>query len=435
MKDKGNSNIFAKRFFSRRTVRLAAWYLLLITVVVIFADIISNEKPLYVKYKGNHLFPALSLKGYADIADENSGTKQRLIYAAVNWRELEKEKVIWCPVVFSPGKSDPANSNYRSPFELQHSIDHGDKKAAGIMNRHWLGTTRTGADVLSGIIHGARISLTIGVFSMIIAGLIGIFLGSMAGFFGDHRIKTSGAGLLSAIVLGLPLSWFYGIFFPFQFAKSNAHSMLSLFALSLLALIIIIFCISVTFLAGRMAGRILKMNAKAYVHIDQLISRAMEIFNSIPRIVLIITISAVARPSVINLVLIIGLTSWTDIARLVRAEMLKVRSAEYVLSAEASGINTFRQIWKHALPNVIIPALTAITLGIASAILTESALSFLGIGVPADVVTWGSLLNEGRQNFYAWWLIVFPGIAIFSTVTAFNIVGDALSSSFDKINR
>jgi len=138
---------------------------------------------------------------------------------------------------------------------------------------------------------------------------------------------------------------------------------------------------------------------------------------------------------VLTLVLIIGFTSWTEIARLVRAEMLKVRVSEFMLSAEASGIKIIRQVFRHALPNVIIPAITAITLGVASAILTESALSFLGVGVPADVVTWGSLLNEGRQNFSAWWLVVFPGIAIFTTVAAINILGDALSDAIDSTKR
>jgi peptide/nickel transport system permease protein len=271
---------------------------------------------------------------------------------------------------------------------------------------------------------------------MIIAGLTGILLGAMAGFLGDHRIRLSRSGLFTGIVLGLPLAWFYGVNLPLRhFVQMENTSFVSTLALLLLAILLIAICLFITFFIGRLAGRFFKMNGMTFLHVDQFISRGIEIFNSIPRIVLIITLSAIARPSVINLVLIIGFTSWTDIARLVRAEMLKVRSAEYILSAEASGIKTIRQIYKHALPNVVIPAITAISLGIASAILTESALSFLGIGVPADVVTWGSLLNEGRQNFNAWWLVVFPGLAIFCTVTAFNISGDALSESIDTTNR
>ncbi|MCX6273712.1 MAG: ABC transporter permease [Bacteroidetes bacterium] len=430
------NNRFLKRFAHRRTVRLAAYFLLLIAVVASFANVLSNEKPLYVKYKGEHLFPALSLNGFADIVNNDSTNPQRLVYANVNWRELKKEKVIWCPIVFSPGKSDWINSPFKSPNDFQTYSENGKTSEANFRNRHWLGTTKTGADVLSGIIHGTRVSLTIGICSMIIAGLTGILLGAMAGFFGDHRIRISKSGFITGIILGLPLAWFYGVSVPLRyFGQMENTSFLSILAVLLFAVLLIAICLFITFFLGRLTGRFFKMSGQTFLHVDQFISRGIEIFNSIPRIVLIITLSAIARPSVINLVLIIGLTSWTDIARLVRAEMLKVRSAEYILSAEASGIKTIRQVYRHALPNVVIPAITAITLGIASAILTESALSFLGIGVPADVVTWGSLLNEGRQNFSAWWLVVFPGLAIFCTVTAFNIAGDALSESIDTTKR
>ena len=430
------NNRFQIRFVHRRTVRLAAFFLLLITVVALFADVLSSEKPLYVKYRGAHLFPAISLNGFTEIDNNDSIGPQRLVYANVDWRDLKKEKVIWCPVVFSPGKSDWPNSPFKSPFDYQTYTENGKTSAADFRNRHWLGTTKTGADVLSGIIHGTKVSLTIGICSMIIAGLTGILLGAMAGFFGDHRIRVSKPGLFTATIFGLPLAWFYGVSLPLRcfFQMENA-SFLSVPALFILAVLLIAISIFITYFFGRLAGRIFNISGHAFLHVDQFISRGIEIFNSIPRIVLIITLSAIARPSVANLVLIIGFTSWTDIARLVRAEMLKVRSAEYILSAEASGIKTIRQVYRHALPNVVIPAITAITLGIASAILTESALSFLGIGVPADVVTWGSLLNEGRQNFSAWWLVAFPGLAIFCTVTAFNIAGDALSESIDTTKR
>lgn len=430
------NNRFLKRFVRRRTIRLAAFFLMFITVVASLADVLSNEKPIYVKYRGAHLFPALSLRGYAEIENNDSMGSQRLVYANVKWRELKKEKVIWCPVVFSPGKSDLLNSPFKSPFDYQTYAENGKMNEADFRKRHWLGTTKTGADVLSGIIHGARVSLIIGVCSMVIAGLTGILLGAMAGFFGDHRIQLSKPGLFAGIIMGLQLAWFYGVSLPIRyFPQIQNTSFLSIAALFLLAILLIALCIFIAYFLGKVAGRLFKMNGQAFLHVDQFISRGIEIFNSIPRIVLIITLSAIARPSVTNLVLIIGLTSWTDIARLVRAEMLKVRSAEYILSAEASGITMIRQVYRHALPNVVIPAITAITLGIASAILTESALSFLGIGVPADVVTWGSLLNEGRQNFSAWWLVAFPGLAIFCTVTAFNITGDALSESIDTTKR
>jgi len=399
-----------RKFFRRKTIVTAFVVLVLVSITALLASLLANEKPLYVKYKDRNLFPALSLKGYADIGNE------RIVYATVDWQKLQKENVIWCPIIFSPGKSDAANADYKSPLDSQVH-DKGQ--------RHLLGTTRTGADVLSGIIHGARVSLTIGIFSMVIAGFIGILLGAAAGFFGDYRIKVSRAGLISTILFGLPLSWFYGI---------HLNTAFSVFGSIIFALIVFPICICMTYFIGRFTAALFGWNHKSFLHIDQFISRSIEIFNSIPRIVLIITLSAIARPSILSLLLIIGFTSWTEIARLVRAEMLKTRESEFMQSAEASGIKMSRQIFRHALPNILAPALTAIMLGVASAILIESSLSFLGVGVPADVVTWGSLLNEGRQNFNAWWLIAFPGIAIFLTVASLNLLGDALSEMLNKSN-
>jgi len=414
----------------RRTIRFAGIFLFFVALVALFASLLCNEKPLYAKYNGVNLFPALSLKGYAEIPNGPGQGTETLVYSTVNWSELKKEKVIWCPVKFSPGKSDWTNAAYKSPFESQ-VMNEGEKKSSStFMQRHWLGTTKTGADVLSGLVHGARVSPTIGIFSMIIAGFIGILLGAMAGFFGDNKLIISETGLYFSVLSGLPCSYFYGFYLNrSSFASLFQSSYFSILLLILYVILIIGICQYLTYVLGKFLGRLVNMNRMIPLRLDQFISRGIEIFNSIPRIVLIITLSAIAHPSILSLVLIIGFTSWTEIARLVRAEMLKVRASEYMQSAEASGIKILRQVFRHALPNVIVPAITAITLGVASAILTESALSFLGIGVPADVVTWGSLLNEGRQNFSAWWLIVFPGLAIFSTVTAINILGSALADA------
>ena len=132
---------------------------------------------------------------------------------------------------------------------------------------------------------------------------------------------------------------------------------------------------------------------------------------------------------------IIGLTSWTEIARFTRAEFLKVRELDYISAAQALGYSNRRIIFKHAFPNSIGPVFVTIVFGIASAILIESGLSFLNIGVPDDVVTWGSMLNMGRVEPEAWWMIIFPGIAIFITITIYNLIGEGLRDAIDPKNR
>ena len=174
-----------------------------------------------------------------------------------------------------------------------------------------------------------------------------------------------------------------------------------------------------------------KLKEYVTVPIDTFVSRGIELLNSIPRLILIITITSVVERSLWIVMVIIGLTGWTRIARFTRAEFLRIRSLEFVQASEALGFSSVRTIFKHALPNSLAPVFVSIAFGIAGAILIEAGLSFLGIGVPADIVTWGSLLNLGRQNIEAWWLIIFPGIAIFITITIYNMIAEASRDALD----
>jgi len=166
--------------------------------------------------------------------------------------------------------------------------------------------------------------------------------------------------------------------------------------------------------------------------IDSYVSRCIEVLNSLPTLLLIITIAAILEErSLFVLMIIIGATSWTGIARFTRAEFLKLRELEYIQAAQVLGYSNFRIIFKHALPNGLAPVFVSIAFGVASAILVESSLSFLGIGVPEDIVTWGSLLSLGKEEFDAWWLVIFPGFAIFITITVYNLIGDSLRDALD----
>ncbi len=166
--------------------------------------------------------------------------------------------------------------------------------------------------------------------------------------------------------------------------------------------------------------------------IDVVISRIIEIVITIPRFFLIITIVAMVEQGSLWLIMVlIGLTGWTNIARFMRGEVLRVRNLDYVSAATALGYSTPRIILRHVVPNAIAPVLIYAAFGIVSTILLESALSFLGFGVPPTVVTWGSVLFKARSSTYSWWLAVFPGAMIFLTVSAFNLIGDALRDATD----
>jgi peptide/nickel transport system permease protein len=165
---------------------------------------------------------------------------------------------------------------------------------------------------------------------------------------------------------------------------------------------------------------------------DMLISRLVEVVMCVPTLVLILALLAVVeKPTIWHMMAIIGCTGWTSIARLTRAEFLKLKQTDFIVAARALGVPRLRIVFRHILPNALAPILVPITFGIAAAILIESGLSFLGFGTPPPNPSWGTLLNSGRNNSQLWWLWAFPGTAIFLAVLAYNLIGEGLQSATD----
>ncbi len=166
--------------------------------------------------------------------------------------------------------------------------------------------------------------------------------------------------------------------------------------------------------------------------IDEIIMRFVDIMLCFPTFFLILAVISVLEPSIVNIMVVIGLTSWMGVARLVRAEVLSLREREFVLSAKISGLSHWKVIAKHIIPNSMGPVLVAATLGVGSAVLVESALSFLGIGVQPPTPSWGSILASGKDTIQiAWWLSFFPGCAILITVLGCNLLGEGLRDVLD----
>ena len=264
------------------------------------------------------------------------------------------------------------------------------------------GTDDLGRDVFSRMLQGAWVSLTVGFVAVGISVLIGIFMGGLAGYYGNAFVNS---GHISCVILmsltgiflylGLPL---FSLFSAFAFAIVCYLSIKQVAPLSI-----------------------------PIMSIDTLIMRIVDIMLCFPSFFLILTVVALLPASMYNIMIVIGLTSWMGAARFVRAEFLSLREQDFVMAAKALGLRDLRIIFRHMMPNALGPVLVSATIGIASAILTEAGLSFLGFGVPPPHATWGNILSDGKRFIFdAPWLTFVPGIAILIVVLAFNLFGEGL---------
>lgn len=232
-----------------------------------------------------------------------------------------------------------------APYDPTH-IDAADILSAPSKS-HLFGTDMLGRDIFSRIVYGSRISLSIGFIAVGISVIIGIFFGSLAGYYG---------GVCDAIIM-----------------------------------------------------------------------RFVDIMLCFPTLFLILAVIAILEPSIFNIMVVIGSTSWMGVARLIRAEILTLKERDYVAASKVMGAHDAWIITRHLIPNAIGPVLVSATLGIGGAILMESALSFLGIGVQPPTPSWGNILMDGKSTLgVGWWLTVYPGLFILLTVLAYNLLGDGL---------
>jgi peptide/nickel transport system permease protein len=276
------------------------------------------------------------------------------------------------------------------------------------------GTDDLGRDVFARMLQGSWVSLTVGFVAVGIAIIIGIFLGGIAGYYGQRHIRINqliAAGFLAGggILLITDLVWLGTGFLICGFT-----------------------CILLSLLAKKLARSKTKPAWTRLwyfktISIDTLVMRFVDIMLCFPSFFLILTVVALLPASIYNIMIVIGLTSWMGTTRFVRAEFLSLREQDFVAAARALGLNDLRIIFRHMMPNAVAPVLVSATIGIATAILTEAGLSFLGFGVPPPHATWGNILSGGKGFIFdAPWLTFVPGFAILMVVLSFNLFGEGL---------
>jgi peptide/nickel transport system permease protein len=277
------------------------------------------------------------------------------------------------------------------------------------------GTDDLGRDIFSRMLQGAWVSLTVGFVAVGISVLIGIAMGGLAGYFGQNPVTA--VDILACLLLGLGSTWMV-------VGKRWV-------AIPLLLAGVLIAAVSLRNTRSRHGSA--KENVwlswlqMPVMTVDTLIMRIVDIMLCFPSFFLILTVVAILPASMYNIMIVIGLTSWMGAARFVRAEFLSLREQDFVTAAKALGVGRLRIIFRHMMPNALGPVLVSATIGIASAILTEAGLSFLGFGVPPPHATWGNILSDGKRFIFdAPWLTFIPGIAILIVVLSFNLFGEGL---------
>jgi ABC-type dipeptide/oligopeptide/nickel transport system permease subunit len=275
-----------------------------------------------------------------------------------------------------------------------------------------LGTDDLGRDVFARMLQGAWVSLTVGFVAVGIAVGIGILLGGIAGYYGRRYIR--GGDVLFWLLLIAAAILVLQHHFP-------------------AAGLVLMAAVAEWIIKQRIARSsaavpvFLKWIVMPTIQVDTLIMRSVDIMLCFPSFFLILTVVALLPSSIYNIMVIIGLTSWMGTTRFVRAEFLSLREQDFVAAARALGISDARIIFRHIMPNAVAPVLVSATLGIASAMLTEAGLSFLGFGVPPPHATWGNILSDGKAFIFdAPWLTFAPGLTILVVVLAFNLFGEGM---------
>ncbi len=287
---------------------------------------------------------------------------------------------------------------------------------------HLFGTTSQGMDLFAGIINGLGTSMLVAFLAVVHSAIIGFPLALFCSATGNK----GRAGIIQVMVFLLFafVSWFYSFYVRrFYNEDSSVQTVISflIFILMLLA----------GFLISKKIFSFSKNFISVSLPVDTLFTTLADIITSFPMLMIILTITALSKPSLWLVILVIGLTTWTGIFRIVRSAAMQVMQQDFITAARAMGTNEARIIMKHILPAVLPLLAVHIAFTFSAAIVLESALSFLGAGLPVGTVTLGSLLADAKSNFSAWWLVVFPGAILFLLLLSLQLIASGLQKKFN----
>jgi peptide/nickel transport system permease protein len=376
--------------------RMAWGFLFTVILIALIGPLLANEKPYYCKLEGRVYFPMFSNITEAGLSVVHPS------HSPVSWKTTPFETVLRAPIAYSHSTIDLNAGTYSRP---------GHTSSVSWHYGHWLGTDGIGRDVLAGMIRGCRVSLLIGLGSMLLALLIGVPLGASAAWWGNKewRISYVQFALLAITFLLIILIWFT----PLSFRMRGLISMV----------ILLTGFIMLHRSSSERQGRI-------SMPLDRMVMGTVSIIDGFPGLFLILVLVAIVpAKGWVVIMFTIALLRWPSMARYMRAEVYKMKEMNYIRAAQILNVPSFQILRRQVIPFAFRPVMISFVFGVSTAILAESSLSFLGIGLPAEENNWGRLLAQSRNHFDAWWLVVFPGLAIFLTLLSLYTIGNEWQKS------
>ncbi len=379
------------------------WSMKILTAFLLIAILhpfIANERPVYCKIDGNTYFPI-----FRDIGVNLGFTDPYVDIVDTDWHEKEYEFRILPIVPYSYNTLDKENAQFIGPFE--------DQNIESWRYRHWLGTDILGRDVLAGLFKGAEIAVKVGFLSVFFALILGLILGLSSAYFYRFPLKMNIPTLILSVASIVIICYLLWLGSNIGFGKV---------VLPLLCLLIL--NVTQWFIDTRYSGNI---KSKISIPINAIFIRLVEAMRTLPSMIfLLVFISIFETISIKTLIFILSFLMWPALSRYIRAEGIKVMEQDYITAAKAYGSSGLRILIRHVLPKLVVSLSVILTFSISSVILVEATLSFLGLGLPLEQVSWGGMLNDARRNFSAWWMAIFPGMALFLLILSLNELGEDL---------
>jgi peptide/nickel transport system permease protein len=386
-----------------KRARLSAAAVAFFLLVSLTADFLANEMPLLARKGGRWICPPV----HAFLVDRG-WARWYEPFMDRDWSAAKLDGSLRAPIPYGPSSQDLSLAN-RPPFSRP--------PGKSLRWTHWLGTDPLGRDVAACLVHGTRNAFAVGGLSVLWAAAIGIALGGLAGFWGDRSVRVS-VGLATGLGMSIPAAIFHTCYVPALRGETVGWSG-------------VFMGLSCAFLTAFFLEKALSFfsffSKKINLPMDGAVGGLIQISVALPGLLVVAVVAAGSEKGSVGLLgAAIGLLTWPAVARLVRAELLRVREMDYLTAARALGYSRTRLFLRHALPNAVAPALVFLAFAFAAAVSVEASLSFFQLGLPPETVTWGRMLHLGYDHRGDWWLSVFPALGLMATLASFFGLGEAM---------